>query len=725
MAATQPAVPTNIAAALRYGPQTQSTLRRSQYLASALAALQAQGQQPIQGWGELGTKLLATAILNRAGKKADAAAVGALKSDQDAETQRLLAGLGKAPQVAPAPAPQPAPVAPAPPPTLAALPPPEPVQQAALPPAQPQYSPEDRDALTRMLATEAIGEGPEGMGAAGHVALNRLKSGYGGAKTLRDVVMAPHQFEGMSRAGQVKPEDYQRAAQVADAILTGQMPDPTGGAINFLNPDLQAQMGRAQPSWAPPGQGQRIGRHVFYGGQPHQQMATNSVPPPPPPPNSNGPPVQDVGVPPAAGGGAPPVQLAGPLQPGMIPSAPGSSPSDAGTPPAPQLPQAPGAGGNPAWPTFQPTQQQIDFVSELLHDPRTHDMGVAEYNKLRAKMAEPVEASIQLINGVPFYVSKTPGQGGAPVMIPVPKEAMTQVMGAQQAGLQGAPQGLNVQRDPLGNLKEAPGAPPQGFQTAPGGLAPIAGGPSDPMRPQAPQQGFQYAPGGVQAPIRGGPADPTSPMNLVTGEGKLRDDYEKQVAPYIAAREGYQKVVQAAGDPTQAGAIAMVFGYMKTLDPGSTVREGEQASVQNSGTIPQTITNLYNKLLAGKSSLSAEQRADFAASAKGQFEVYQRTFESANTRFGDLAKSYGYAPERVTRRFDAIPDFKPPKVPPPAAVAVYTRMRESGQLDLKQPFGSKAHPIIAGDAEALKRLDTPANRGKYVVTADGALVVID
>lgn len=127
-------------------------------------------------------------------------------------------------------------------------------------------TPQDRDALTRMIATEAGGEGQAGMTAAGAVALNRLRGGYGGATSLQDVINAPGQFEGMKNAANVTPADYQAAQAVADQLLSGQAQDPTNGATQFLNPDLQAKLGRAQPSWAVPGQGQRIGNHVFYGG---------------------------------------------------------------------------------------------------------------------------------------------------------------------------------------------------------------------------------------------------------------------------------------------------------------------------------------------------------------------------------------------------------------------------------------------------------------------------
>lgn len=34
---------------------------------------------------------------------------------------------------------------------------------------------------------------------------------------------------------------YQSAARIADAVLTGEMPDPTAGATHFLNPTIVRQ----------------------------------------------------------------------------------------------------------------------------------------------------------------------------------------------------------------------------------------------------------------------------------------------------------------------------------------------------------------------------------------------------------------------------------------------------------------------------------------------------
>jgi|GEM_PF-6158569 len=150
-------------------------------------------------------------------------------------------------------------------------------------------SPADRDALTRAIVAEAGGESPEGQAAVAHVILTRAKAGYGGAQTISDVVHAPGQFEGMTTARAGISQDspaYQSAQKVADGVLAGQIPDPTGGADHYLNPELQSQLGRQQPPWAT-GNGLRIDHQVFYGGQsggntaPYQVASNGPTPPPP------------------------------------------------------------------------------------------------------------------------------------------------------------------------------------------------------------------------------------------------------------------------------------------------------------------------------------------------------------------------------------------------------------------------------------------------------------
>ncbi|WP_395443563.1 cell wall hydrolase [Caulobacter sp. UC70_42] len=558
-------VPANIAAALRDGPQTQSSLRRSQYLTNALQQMQEEGGKNIQSGGELAAKLLATAILSRQSKKADANAVTALKADQDSETAALIAALKpKAPAMqqpsAPQPQAQPAPQIPQLQPVALpnAEPAPPPVSQLALNP--------DVDKLVRTVWGEARGEDPLGQLGVANVVINRAKKG---GKGIADVVLEPNQFEPWSnpktraQLEALTPDsaDYQKILANIAPALQGQ--DVTNGADHFYSPTAQSAAGRAPPRWDN-GSGVDHGRHRFfnlgYGGQgAHQRQSPAEMFQPQQPQQ-------------------PPVNVAtnGQIDPSMLQASAPVSPSGGGAPPAaPNAPPAAAAGGNP-WPTYQPTEAEVGYIQGLLNDPRYHDQGVAEARKLQQKMTQPVEADIQTINGVPFYVSKTPGQGGQPVMIPIPQGAMTQVMSAQDAGLAYAQRGLNVQRDPLGNLKEAPGAPPQGYNAGPNGYEPVRGGPADPTRPQLPSAGYQYDNAGRQAPIQGGPADPRAPGNYIEQVGKLQQQVRPVVDQAIQLKRNIDAVRTGFQQQNGPGDIAMVNGLQKLIDEG-VVREGDVA----------------------------------------------------------------------------------------------------------------------------------------------------
>src|SRR6185312_15998382 len=80
----------------------------------------------------------------------------------------------------------------------------------------------------------------------------------------------PWQFEPwMTRRDEVEsllPDDsrYRKAARIADAVLEGDVPDPTAGATHFLNTTIVRQRrGGTLPPWAR-GEGLVIGRHTFY-----------------------------------------------------------------------------------------------------------------------------------------------------------------------------------------------------------------------------------------------------------------------------------------------------------------------------------------------------------------------------------------------------------------------------------------------------------------------------
>ena len=127
----------------------------------------------------------------------------------------------------------------------------------------------ERDYLIKTIAFEAPHESAKGKAAVAYVVLNRKKSRRW-ADNVKDVVTQPWQFEPwMTRRKEMEslsPDDprYKAAARIADAVFSGDIPDPTAGATHFLNPVVvRKRRGGSLPSWAAGG-GYAIGRHTFY-----------------------------------------------------------------------------------------------------------------------------------------------------------------------------------------------------------------------------------------------------------------------------------------------------------------------------------------------------------------------------------------------------------------------------------------------------------------------------
>lgn len=114
------------------------------------------------------------------------------------------------------------------------------------------YTVEDRDYLAAIIYGEARGESEEGQAAVAHVVLNRVENTD---QTIQQVATDEHQFTALSprdpnrgkieAAAQANDAEWQNAQAVATAVLSGEIPDPTGGADHYYNPD------EATPRWSP------------------------------------------------------------------------------------------------------------------------------------------------------------------------------------------------------------------------------------------------------------------------------------------------------------------------------------------------------------------------------------------------------------------------------------------------------------------------------------------
>ena len=112
----------------------------------------------------------------------------------------------------------------------------------------------------------------------------------------------------------------------------------------------------------------------------------------------------------------------------------------------------------------------------------------------------------------------------------------------------------------------------------------------------------------------------------------------------------YSRIAASADNPSPSGDLALIFNFMKMLDPGSVVREGEFATAQNAGAVDDRIRSLYNRVIDG-TRLSDTQRADFVGRATKLYSGAESQYQTLADQYGGFAQNAGLDPSQV------IPDF--------------------------------------------------------------------
>lgn len=99
---------------------------------------------------------------------------------------------------------------------------------------------------------------------------------------------------------------------------------------------------------------------------------------------------------------------------------------------------------------------------------------------------------------------------------------------------------------------------------------------------------------------------------------------------------------------TAADDMAMIFGYMKVLDPGSTVREGEYATARQATGVPGYIINLYNRAKDG-TQLNQDQVTGFLQQAREQTLSKLERQLKTDQDFGSIASQYNLDARMILR----------------------------------------------------------------------------
>jgi hypothetical protein len=195
-------------------------------------------------------------------------------------------------------------------------------------------------------------------------------------------------------------------------------------------------------------------------------------------------------------------------------------------------------------------------------------------------------------------------------------------------------------------------------------------------------EGFTLSPGQTRHAAGGeviasGPAPVPDPKDQLAldkenfdRESALWKEYmaAEPVKTYQGIRNGYEKIRSSAtlGDqrPNDSGAadISLIFAYMKMLDPGSVVREGEFATAEQAGGVSNSVLNLYNKVVNG-GRLTTELRAEFVAAADAIYAEASQNVQGINDIFDDRSEAWGVDPTRIIQAPETYPPLKAPSYP--------------------------------------------------------------
>lgn len=166
-------------------------------------------------------------------------------------------------------------------------------------------------------------------------------------------------------------------------------------------------------------------------------------------------------------------------------------------------------------------------------------------------------------------------------------------------------------------------------------------------------KGFKLSPGQTQFDAAGNiiaqlPGDTSKLNDKQFGQlSKLRGEFSKRTAAFGLQNDAFGRIQASAQNPSAAGDLALIFNYMKLLDPGSTVREGEFANAQNAGGVEDRTRALWGNLLQG-TRLTPKQRKDFTDRAKGLYVGAVSTNEKRKKETERLASKQGLDPSLST-----------------------------------------------------------------------------
>ena len=129
---------------------------------------------------------------------------------------------------------------------------------------------------------------------------------------------------------------------------------------------------------------------------------------------------------------------------------------------------------------------------------------------------------------------------------------------------------------------------------------------------------------------------------------QITNDFNTQTADAQKVAKVYKVMENAVENPSVAGDVSLVFNYFKTIDPQSTVREGEYDTIINATSVPDRIKNYAQRLKTGQK-LSEGQRQDLLNTARQNVMSLVPQVQTTVDNYRGFVGTLGKDPEKIIR----------------------------------------------------------------------------
>lgn len=185
-------------------------------------------------------------------------------------------------------------------------------------------------------------------------------------------------------------------------------------------------------------------------------------------------------------------------------------------------------------------------------------------------------------------------------------------------------------------------------------------------------------------------------------ETSLRKEFQAipAVKEFTDTETNFNSLREALKDKTGIGATTSVFSFMKMLDPGVAVMQGDVDLIRQSGGKAAAYANLYESVLNGNP-LSDAVRADMLRQATNLYNNRKKGVDEWAKKYSVVASEIGASPDRVLLRGKPDVDLTAPAAPKPATPAARPTP-PAGMVTVRFPGGQEAFIPAGKLAEAIR-----------------------